>query len=79
MDEANEIKRTSDFRRLDELETKVIDLQLDALKAASKDHETRIRQLEETATKVNTLLALVLGGGILSAINLVVLLFNLSK
>lgn len=73
----DEIKRTSDYKRLDELESKVIDLQLESLKSASKDHETRIRQLEETATKVNTLLALVLGGGLLSAINLIVLLMRL--
>lgn len=77
MDENNEIRRESDFRRLGELENKVIDLQLIQLQSATKDHETRIRQLEETATKVNTLLALVLGGGLLSAINLVVLLMRL--
>lgn len=77
MDENNEIRRESDFRRLGELENKVIDLQLTQLQSSTKDHETRIRQLEETATKVNTLLALVLGGGLLSAINLIVLLMRL--
>jgi len=68
----------ADIKRLDELESKVIDLQLLSLQTASKDHETRIRALEETATKVNTLMALVFGGGLLSAINLIVLLLNLS-
>jgi hypothetical protein len=69
----DEFKRTSDFRRLDELETKVIQIQLDSLKLASDDHEKRLRALEDTATKFNFILYLTMGGGFVSLINLATL------
>lgn len=43
-------------------------------KTDMEDHEKRIRLLEESSTKVNTLIWLVFGGGVLSAVNLYLLI-----
>lgn len=69
----DELKRTTDFRRLDELENKVLQMQLDSLKLASDDHEKRLRSLEDTATKFNFILYLTMGGGFVSLLNLATL------
>lgn len=71
----NEMRRTSDFRRLDELEDKILQLQIDGLRKETEDHEKRIRSLEDTATKFNFLLYLTMGGGLVSLIDLVMLAF----
>lgn len=65
-----DLKRTTDFRRLDELENKVLQMQLDSLKLSSDDHEKRLRSLEDTATKFNFILYLTMGGGFVSLLNL---------
>jgi hypothetical protein len=80
----------TDTKRLAELEKQVIDLKLAAInksigeletrlsavadKSALDDHEKRIRDLETTAARVNALIWLVTGGGLLSAVNLYLLL-----
>lgn len=75
----NEMRRSSDFRRLDELEDKILQLQIDTLRKESEDHEKRIRSLEDTATKFNFLLYLTMGGGLVSLIDLVMLAFILVR
>jgi hypothetical protein len=72
-----ELRRSSDFRRLDDLEDKILQLQIDSLRKDTDDHEKRIRSLEDTATKFNFLLYLTMGGGLVSLINLVMLAFIL--
>jgi hypothetical protein len=62
-------KHFNEFR-LDELESKILQLQIDALKKASEDHESRLRALEDTATKFNFLLYLTMGGGLVGLFNL---------
>ena len=42
-------------------------------KKKQEDHENRIRELETSSTKVNTLIYLVTGGGLLGIVNLVLL------
>lgn len=73
------MRRASDFRRLDELEDKILQLQIDTLRKESEDHEKRIRSLEDTATKFNFLLYLTMGGGLVSLIDLVMLAFMLVR
>lgn len=73
MPETSEIKRASDFHRLDELENKIIQIQVDALNTRSEDHEKRLRALEDTATKFNFILYLTMGGGFVSLVNLAML------
>lgn len=75
----DEIKRASDFHRLDELENKIVQLQIDALRKDSDDHEKRIRSLEDTATKFNFILYLTMGGGLISLVDLSMLVFLLVK
>lgn len=74
---STEMRRSSDLRRLDELEDKILQLQIDTLRKESEDHEKRIRSLEDTATKFNFLLYLTMGGGLVSLIDLVMLAFIL--
>lgn len=76
---AIDMRRASDFRRLDELEDKILQLQIDTLRKESEDHEKRIRSLEDTATKFNFLLYLTMGGGLVSLIDLVMLAFMLVR
>lgn len=73
MPEQETIKRASDFHRLDELENKIVQIQVDALNAKAEDHEKRIRALEDTATKFNFILYLTMGGGFVSLVNLAML------
>lgn len=73
MQETGEIKRASDYKRLDELESKIIQIQLDSLRKDNDDHEKRIRNLEDTATKFNFILYLTMGGGFVSLVNLATL------
>ncbi len=57
-----------------ELETtraRLTDLRLTALESSRADHEQRLRNVEEVATKFNFLMALSIGGGALSAIVLI--------
>ena len=65
-----EMNRLDGFRRLDQLEAKILQLQIDTLKKSSEDHEARLRTLEETATRFNFLLYLTMGGGLVSLLNL---------
>jgi len=74
-----ELRRSSDFRRLDDLEDKILQLQIDSLRKDADDHEKRIRSLEDTATKFNFLLYLTMGGGLVSLIDLVMLAFILVR
>lgn len=62
-------------QRLEDLENRIIQLQLDNLIKGASDHESRLRLLEDTATKFNFLLYLTMGGGLLSLINLLALAF----
>lgn len=55
---------------LAEMQRKIYELQIKNLEDDTKDHERRIRLLEETATKFNFLLFLTFGNGILSIIAL---------
>ena len=64
------LRGLSDFSRLDELESRILQLQIDALRKASEDHEMRLRVLEEAATKFNFLLYLTMGGGLVGLFNL---------
>jgi hypothetical protein len=73
MPEQETIKRSSDFHRLDELENKIVQIQVDALNSKAEDHEKRIRSLEDTATKFNFILYLTMGGGFVSLVNLAML------
>jgi hypothetical protein len=75
MTEDNTLKRVEDFRRLDELESKLLQLQIDTLRKSLEDHETRMRILEDSATRFNFLLYLTMGGGLVSLINLLGLAF----
>jgi hypothetical protein len=52
------------------LQRQIYDLQLEAIKLDIKDHESRIRVLEEVATRFNFILYLVMGGGLVGVINL---------
>lgn len=62
--------------KIRELEKKVVDLQLGALRKEVDDHERRIRAVEEISTRFNFLLSLTVGGGLLSLINLVNTFFH---
>lgn len=74
-DDGTALKRSADFERLNALENRVYQIQLDQLKKASDDHETRIRALEDTATRFNFLLYLTMGGGLISIVNLIGMAF----
>jgi hypothetical protein len=69
------LKRAPDFERLNALESRVYQIQLDQLKGETADHEKRIRSLEDTATKFNFLLYLTMGGGLVSIVNLIGMAF----
>ena len=69
-DPGTNLKRSADYDRLNSLEAQVYEIQLTQLRKDSDDHERRIRSLEETATKINFLLYLTMGGGFVSLINL---------
>lgn len=79
MPENPEIKRATDFQRLDDLENRMVQMQLDSLRKDLDDHEKRLRLLEETATKFNFILYLTMGGGFVSLIDLALLVFLLVK
>lgn len=79
MSDAVDMKRASDFRRLDELEDKILQIQIDTLRKDSEDHEKRIRALEDTATKFNFLLYLTMGGGLVSVVDLIMLAYMLVR
>jgi hypothetical protein len=68
-------KRQPGYDRLGELENRIVQMQLDALHKSISDHEQRLRLLEDTATKFNFLLYLTMGGGLLSLVNLLALVF----
>jgi hypothetical protein len=77
MPEENVAKRASDFQRLDDLENKIVQIQIDGLRKDIEDHEKRVRLLEETATKFNFILYLTMGGGLVSLVDLALLVFLL--
>jgi hypothetical protein len=56
---------------LDITRARLTDLRLSALETSRADHEQRLRNVEEVATKFNFLMALSIGGGALSAIVLI--------
>lgn len=64
-------ERNSLHVALTDLRLKQIEERQNSADEKAADHETRIRTVEELATQTKTLTALVLGGGALSAINLV--------
>lgn len=63
----------NETKRIDALENKIMQIQIDGLQRSSDDHEKRIRALEDTATKFNFILYLTMGGGFVSLVNLVTL------
>ena len=65
--------------RIENIEQKLYQIQIDALSKNDVDHEKRIRALEETQTKFNFILYLVMGGWLVSLIDLAVLVFILVK
>ena len=65
--------------RIENIEQKLYQIQIDALSKNDADHEKRLRALEETQTKFNFILYLVMGGGLVSLIDLAVLVFILVK
>ena len=67
----NVLVRHKDSKKLDELEARVLQLQIDALRKAVEDRENRLRSLEETQTRFNFLLYLTMGGGLMGLINLI--------
>jgi len=70
-----ELKRQTDHDRLGQLEDRIVQLQLDGLRKQSEDHEARLRLVEDTATRFNFLLYLTMGGGLVSLVNLLALVF----
>lgn len=52
------------------LQRQLLELQITAAMDGIKDHEKRIRLLEDTATKFNFILYLTMGGGFVSLLNL---------
>ena len=70
-----ELKRHTDYDRLGQLEGRIVQLQLDGLRKQSEDHEARLRLVEDTATRFNFLLYLTMGGGLVSLVNLLALVF----
>ncbi len=60
-----------DSKRIEELETKLLDLQIANLRKDIDDHEKRLRAVEETSTRFSFLLMLTVGGGVLSLLNLI--------
>lgn len=52
------------------LQRQLLELQIAAAMEGIKDHEKRIRLLEDTATKFNFILYLTMGGGFVSLLNL---------
>jgi hypothetical protein len=70
-----ELKRQTDYDRLGQLEGRIVQLQLDGLRKQSEDHEARLRLVEDTATRFNFLLYLTMGGGLVSLVNLLALVF----
>jgi hypothetical protein len=70
---ALEEKRQIDLDRLGELESRILQIQLDNLTREVLDHETRLRVVEEAATRFNFLLYLTMGGGLLTLLNLLAL------
>jgi hypothetical protein len=76
------MQTTDTHTRLEVLEARLMELQIQTLQALTKDHEARIRVLEETGIKFNFLLYLTMGGGLVSLFNLFALaaiLFQLSR
>ena len=61
---------------LEGLQRQVFELQIEQIKKDIDDHEKRIRLVEESATKFNFILYSTMGGGLLSIVNLLVLLFK---
>jgi hypothetical protein len=70
---ANPTTSPRDYNRLAELESRVLQIQLDTLTKTVTDHEDRLRLVEESATRFNFLLYLTMGGGLLTLINLIAL------
>jgi hypothetical protein len=79
MPEYPEIKRATDYQRLDDLENRMVQMQIDRLSKDLDDHEKRLRLLEEAATKFNFILYLTMGGGLVSLIDLALLVFLLVR
>ena len=60
----------------DKYHAELIDRRLAMLEITGSDHEKRLRLVEEVATKFNFLMALSIGGGLLSAIMLIRMLLT---
>ena len=67
------LKRQTDYDRLGALEGRILQIQVDNLTREVLDHETRLRVVEEVATRFNFLLYLTMGGGLLTLLNLLAL------
>ncbi len=64
------MSQDDNIQRIEKLETKILQLQIEGLRQDMDDHEKRLRLLEDTATKFNFLLYLTMGGGLVSIFNL---------
>lgn len=71
--EIEELKKERDAYKSqrDQLHRDNIDLRIRALEERGDDHETRIRAVEQTASRSNVLYALSTGGGALGVIVLI--------
>jgi len=65
----NPLRALADLNRLDTVESRILQLQIDALRKSSEDHEMHLRLLEDTATRFS-LLYLTMGGGLVGLFNL---------
>lgn len=81
MDETEELKTKLREMTLErnKLHAEYTDMRLHHLEGLLNDHERRMRPLEEAVTKFNFLLFLTLGGGLISAVNLIALLYMIVK
>ena len=66
----NPLRALADLNRLDTVESRILQLQIDALRKSSEDHEMHLRLLEDTATRFNFLLYQTMGGGLVGLFNL---------
>lgn len=56
-----------------------LDARVDDVNKRNDDHERRMRIVEETSIKFNFILYLTMGGGLVSLINLALIVFSLFK
>jgi imidazole glycerol phosphate synthase subunit HisF len=59
------------------LQRQVIELHIEQIKASMKDHETRLRIVEDVAIRFNFMLYLTMGGGLVSLTTLAMVIANM--